>query len=143
MVNLHEQTQITIVDLVIDCPHIDQIYDVCTILERGVIEGHRILHVAYLDPRPKDIVKLPHRGHGYSCDQSIVISDECLMLGGLEDYKYTRYFNVDLIVEGSIYLPDLETCDYKVLSAFVMLVYTRVRPLAAESDRFELEAWAA
>jgi hypothetical protein len=66
---------------------------------------------------------------------------ECLERATLEDYKYTRYFNIDLTVEGSVYLTDLETCDFKVLDAFVMLVFSRSAPLIAESDRFELEAW--
>lgn len=140
MVNL--STKITIIDAVIDCPNITQIRDVCTWLERGMIEGHRILHVDYTGPMPKDIVKIPHRGHGYTCHGTEFLeASECLERATLEDYKYTRYFNIDLIVEGSVYLTDLETCDFKVLDAFVMLVFSRSAPLAAESDRFELEAW--
>lgn len=143
MVNLHEPVQVTIVDTVIDCPNVNRIRDVCTHLSRGVIEGHRVLHVQYNDPLPKDVQDLPHRGHGYSCDNSIVVSDECLALGKAESFKYRRYFNVQLVVEGNIYLPDLETCDYRIMDAMVMLVYTRIRPVAADSDRYELQPFNA
>ncbi len=136
------QTQISIIDIIVDRPGWRDLRSVAKELERATIYEHKVLHVQLSSQHIEDIVHIPHPGHNSACLTSPAKLASCQSANPTH-IKYERNFVLQLVVEGSFYLADLKRTDFQLFgrSVMVMISCVHVTPAVDNVDRFELRPW--